>query len=176
MSIFKLQPLYDQYVKQKLPNNEDVPPIEPTYFPFIKHLPGNSHRMRCGPQQEWRSYQMCLVIANYLTCAFVLWIYLYLTGKNVIRPGNYIRQLLEAPEKSYQPIHQFSSSTLRDAFSLRVGPVPGVSSHTYTPMSIFARTTMHVHYINIPPTSLFCFTSLMPLFWALMKEQDTNRQ
>ncbi|KAG0377124.1 hypothetical protein BGX24_006697 [Mortierella sp. AD032] len=85
ISIFKLQPLYDQYVKQKLPNNEDVPPIEPTYFPFIKQLP----------------------------------------GKNDIRPGNYIRQLLEAPEKTYQPIHQFSTSTLRDAFSLRVGPVPG---------------------------------------------------
>ncbi|KAF9902477.1 hypothetical protein EC991_004853 [Linnemannia zychae] len=85
ISIFKLQPLYDHYVKQKLPNNEDVPPIEPTYFPFIKQLP----------------------------------------GKNDIRPGNYIRQLLEAPEKNYQPIHQFSTSTLRDAFSLRVGPVPG---------------------------------------------------
>ncbi|KAF9917713.1 hypothetical protein FBU30_000560 [Linnemannia zychae] len=70
ISIFKLQPLYDHYVKQKLPNNEDVPPIEPTYAPFIKNLP-------------------------------------------------------EAPEKTYQPIHQFSSATLRDAFSLRPGPVPG---------------------------------------------------
>ncbi|KAF9576580.1 hypothetical protein EC968_006927 [Mortierella alpina] len=86
MTTFNLLPLYNQYVKQKLENNEDVPPIEPTYFPFISDLP----------------------------------------GKNVIRPGNYIRALLEAPEKGYGPIHSFSSSTLRDAFSLRPGPVPGV--------------------------------------------------
>lgn len=65
-----------------------------------------------------------------------------LAGKNVIRPGNYIRQLLEAPEKNYQPIHQFTSSTLRDAFSLRVGPVPGVSNNHRTPKCDFARTSM----------------------------------
>lgn len=82
------------------------------------------------------------------TSVFISWIHLYLTGKNVIRPGNYIRQLLEAPEKSYQPIHQYSTSTLRDAFSLRVGPVPGVSIHAYTPISIIARTTMYAHDIN----------------------------
>ncbi|CAO3568126.1 unnamed protein product [Mortierella alpina] len=51
-----------------------------------------------------------------------------LPGKNVIRPGNYIRALLEAPEKGYGPIHSFSTSTLRDAFSLRPGPVPGFDS------------------------------------------------
>ncbi|KAF9937467.1 hypothetical protein BGZ67_001251 [Mortierella alpina] len=77
MTTFNLLPLYNQYVKQKLENNEDVPPIEPTYFPFISDLP----------------------------------------GKNVIRPGNYIRALLEAPEKGYGPIHSFSASTLRDAFT-----------------------------------------------------------
>lgn len=64
-----------------------------------------------------------------------------LAGKNVIRPGNYIRQLLEAPEKNYQPIHQFTSSTLRDAFSLRVGPVPGVSNNDRTPISDFEGQT-----------------------------------
>ncbi|KAF9914633.1 hypothetical protein BX616_007892 [Lobosporangium transversale] len=85
MTTFNLLPLYNRYVKQKNENNEDLPPIEPTYFPFISDLP----------------------------------------GKNVIRPGNYIRALLEAPEKSYGPIHTFSSSTLRDGFSLRPGPVPG---------------------------------------------------
>ncbi|KAF9580486.1 hypothetical protein BGW38_002856, partial [Lunasporangiospora selenospora] len=49
-------------------------------------------------------------------------------GKNVIRPGNYIRTLLENPEKGYGPIHSFSYSTLRDSFSLRPGPVPGFDS------------------------------------------------
>ncbi|KAF9971495.1 hypothetical protein BGZ73_005553 [Actinomortierella ambigua] len=48
-----------------------------------------------------------------------------LPGKNVIRPGNYIRALIENPEKSYGPIHEFGYSTMREAFSLRPGPVPG---------------------------------------------------
>ncbi|KAG0337271.1 hypothetical protein BG000_005625 [Podila horticola] len=48
-----------------------------------------------------------------------------LPGRNTIRPGNYIRTLLETPEKSYGPIHAFSSSTIRDSFSFRPGPVPG---------------------------------------------------
>jgi len=66
----------------------------------------------------------------YLTKVFATVICLLdLTGKNIIRPGNYIRELLEAPEKNYQPIHDFSSSTLRDAFNLRVGSVPGVSNN-----------------------------------------------
>ena len=69
---------------------------------------------------------------------------IFLTGKNVIRPGNYIRQLLEAPEKNYQPIHQFSSSTLRDAFSLRVGPVPGVINNDRTPVSNIAGANVRV--------------------------------
>ncbi|KAI7817617.1 hypothetical protein BC939DRAFT_318959 [Gamsiella multidivaricata] len=88
MTTFNLLPLYNQYVKQKTKNNEDLPPIEPTYFPFISDLP----------------------------------------GKNAIRPGNYIRALLEAPEKSYGPIHPFASSTIRDGFTLRPGPVPGFDS------------------------------------------------
>jgi hypothetical protein len=41
MTTFNLLPLYNRYVKQRLDNNEDVPPIEPTYFPFISDLPGN---------------------------------------------------------------------------------------------------------------------------------------
>ncbi|KAI1315171.1 hypothetical protein EDD11_001228 [Mortierella claussenii] len=85
MTTFNLLPLYNRYVKQKNDNNEDLPSIEPTYFPYINDLP----------------------------------------GKNVIRPGNYIRALMEAPEKSYGPIHLFPSSTIRDGFSLRPGPVPG---------------------------------------------------
>ncbi|KAF9430529.1 hypothetical protein BGZ94_006324 [Podila epigama] len=85
MATYNLLPLYNQYVKQRLENNEPAPPIEPTIFPYISDLP----------------------------------------GKNVIRPGNYIRTLLETPEKSYGPIHNFSSSTLRDGFNLRPGPVPG---------------------------------------------------
>ncbi|GJJ78646.1 hypothetical protein EMPS_11005 [Entomortierella parvispora] len=88
MTAFHLLPLYNQYVKQRLENNDPVPPIEPSYFPYISDLP----------------------------------------GKNIIRPGNYIRTLLETPEKSYGPIHGFSSSTLRDGFSLRPGPVPGFDS------------------------------------------------
>ncbi|KAG0031201.1 hypothetical protein BGZ81_001627 [Podila clonocystis] len=48
-----------------------------------------------------------------------------LPGRNTIRPGNYIRTLLETPEKSYGPIHAFASSTIRDSFSFRPGPVPG---------------------------------------------------
>ncbi|KAK3815234.1 MAG: hypothetical protein J3Q66DRAFT_432998 [Benniella sp.] len=85
ITTFNLLPLYNQYVKQKDENNEDLPPLEQTYLPFISDLP----------------------------------------GKNVIRPGNYIRALLEAPEKSYGPIDPFPPSTMRDSFSLRPGPVPG---------------------------------------------------
>ncbi|KAF9306549.1 hypothetical protein BGZ74_005124 [Mortierella antarctica] len=48
-----------------------------------------------------------------------------LPGRNTIRQGNYIRTLLETPEKTYGPIHAFSSSTIRDSFSFRPGPVPG---------------------------------------------------
>ncbi|KAI8597626.1 hypothetical protein EDD21DRAFT_384976 [Dissophora ornata] len=88
MTTFNLLPLYNQYVRQKTEDNQDIPPIEPTYFPFISDLP----------------------------------------GKNAIKPGNYIRALLEAPDKSYGPIHSFSSSTMRDGFSLRPGPVPGFDS------------------------------------------------
>lgn len=97
-----------------------------------------------------------------------------LAGKNVIRPGNYIRQLLEAPEKNYQPIHQFTSSTLRDAFSLRVGPVPGVSSNDRTQLVVLQGRTCDCIF-NI---FIICCdtTSLMRLSWVLMKERDTNRQ
>jgi len=46
-------------------------------------------------------------------------------GKNAIKPGNYIRALIENPEKNYGMIHDFAPSTMREAFTLRPGEVTG---------------------------------------------------
>ncbi|KFH66902.1 hypothetical protein MVEG_07427 [Podila verticillata NRRL 6337] len=70
-----------------------------------------------------------------------------LPGKNVIRPGNYIRTLLETPEKSYGPIHAFSSSTIRDSFSLRPGPVPGFDPSVLGTEEDGVRSARHVQTV-----------------------------